>query len=99
VDDPENQYRPVLLDHVVHDPVLADPEAMERIGKALDRLHGLSPDPTGFRDIGGELLERPADPGSDLRWELLERPSGGGGKLDLVRLQSSSLRLAVRPFA
>ena len=99
MDDPENEYRPVLLDHVVHDPVLADPEAMERIGKALDRLHGLSPDPTGSRGIGGQLVEGPEDPGSDLRWELLEGSSGDGRKLDLVRLQSSSFRLVVRPSA
>lgn len=99
MDDPEDEQHAILLDDVVHDPVVADPEPMKGVRNAPDRLHGLASDPSGLRRIGCELLESPADPGSHLWGQLLERPNGRGGQLDFVGLQPRSSRLVVRPFA
>ncbi len=98
MDDPQRKDHPILLDHVVHDPVVAHAESVERVSRSLDRLHRLPPYPTLFRDVTVQLLERSPDPDLDVAGQLLEGANRGGGQLDLVGSQASSRRFVVRPF-
>jgi len=99
VDDAENEQNPIFLDHVVHDSVVADAEPMEGVGDATDRLDGLAPDSPRSGGVIRELLECGLNPCPRLWRELLQRTLDGGGELDLVRFQSRSFRLVVRPLA
>ena len=99
MDDAENEQNPIFLDHVVHDAVVADAEPMEGVGDTLDSLDGLATDPPWFRGVIRELLDCGSNPCPSLWRELLQRTRGGGGELDLIRFQSRSFRLVVRPLA
>jgi hypothetical protein len=95
VDDAEDQHDPVLVDNVVHDPVVADPQTMERVLGSLDGLDGLAPDALGFRRIRRELAQGLSDALPDLGRQLLERPDGCRRQLDEVGAQERSSRLVV----
>jgi hypothetical protein len=99
VHDAEYQHDAVPVDHVVHDPMVADPQPVERVACSLDRLDRLAPDPAAFRRIGGELLQGLPDPPLEVGRELLEGANGCRRQLDAVGAQSRSSRLVERPFA
>jgi len=71
MDDPKDQHDPVLVEHVVHDAVVAHAQPVEGVAHALDRLDPLSCDPTAGRHVDREPLERTTDAGTHLRGELL----------------------------
>jgi len=75
--DPEDEQNAILDDNVVHHPIVADPEAMERVVYAPDRLDRLPCNPTGPGCAEGELLERPPDAAACSRLEL---PKGTCGR-------------------
>ncbi len=81
-------------ENVVHDPVVADAEPVERIVGAADRLYGLPLDPADLGCVTCKLLERPRDPSANLSIELPERIGNGGAELDAIRVQVRSGRTA-----
>ena len=93
--DPEDEHHALALDHVVHHPVVANPEPVEGVRRPLDRLHGLAADPPRRRGILRELLERARDPRSGRRVQLLECPERGRRELDVVGTQLTSSSLVV----
>jgi len=54
MDEPEDEDHAVLGEHVVHHPVVADAEAVEGVGDALDRLHAFARDAAGLAGTLGE---------------------------------------------
>jgi hypothetical protein len=64
---PEDQHDLLVVQDVVHDSLVANPQAMERVGGPVDRLDGLPADPTGCACTRRELLERRSDPTLDIR--------------------------------
>ena len=97
--DADDEDHSVLLNHVVHHPVVADPQAVERVLRSLDRLDGLAADSSGGGNIGSQLVERPRDPFFEIgRW-LLDSSDRRGRQLNVVRPQRTSLRFVVRPLA
>ena len=99
MDDAEDQHDSVLVDDVVHDPVVADPQTMERVPGPPDGLDGLSSDALGLRRIRRELLQGLPDPLLEVGRELLVDPDRGRRQLGEVRAQARSSRLVERPFA
>ena len=99
MDDAEDKDDAILVDDVVHDPVVAQSQAVERVAHALDRLDRLAADASGLRCIDGELLEGPSDPFLEIGRQLLEGPNRTGRQLDVVGAQSSPLSLVERPLA
>jgi hypothetical protein len=61
VDDPQDQDHVLILDDVVHDPMIADPQPVKGVPRPLDRLDRLPADATGTGDIDRQLLQRLAD--------------------------------------
>ena len=57
MDDPEDEDHPILLDHVVHDPIFTNPQSVERVARPLDRLDGLARDASRSSSICSESLE------------------------------------------
>ena len=57
MDDPEDEDHPILLDHVVHDPIFTNPQSAERVARPLDRLDGLARDASRSSSICSESLE------------------------------------------
>ena len=49
MNDPEHEHDAILLDDVVHDPVIPDLQQVEGVRDTPDRLHGLATDPPGLR--------------------------------------------------
>lgn len=68
--DSEHVHDAILDNDVVHDAVVANPEAVERISGALDRPYLLPADPPGLHGRSGELLEARFDPRSGRRRQL-----------------------------
>ena len=99
MDDAEHQDHSILVDDVVHDPVVAHAQPVERVARALDGLDRLAADATWLRCIDGELLESPSDPFLEVGGQLLEGTNRAGRKLDVEGGQSSSLSRVPRPFA
>lgn len=60
--DPEEMHDAILGDHVVHHPVVADTQAVERIRGALDRPHPLAADAPRRRGGSRKPLETLPDP-------------------------------------
>ena len=92
MDDAEDEQDVVVGDEVVHDPVVADAEAVERVRLSADRLHLVAADAAGSGCCGGELLKAAAN--SLPRWRWLERALGGRCELDLVRAAQARSRSA-----
>jgi len=78
VNDAEYEHDPIVLDHVVHDTVVADPKPVKGVRDATDRLHALSADPSRLRRILRELLERGSDAPLRFRGQVLQRANRGG---------------------
>ena len=97
--DAEHEDDPILLDHVVHDPMVADAKAMERVAGALDRLDRLASDSPRFAGAHGEFGQCFGDPRAIFGLEFAERFRSGRGDLDSVCRQASSSSLTVRPLA
>jgi len=57
VDDAEHEHHAVLVDHVVHEPVIADPEPMEPV-PGPDGGRGQL-DAAGVQDRSSRLVVRP----------------------------------------
>jgi len=97
--DPEDEHHLVVLDGVVHDPVVTHTQSMEGIASALDRCDGPARDAARLRCISSELLERATQPLAQLRDELGDRLRRRRTELDPVWDQASSERSVVRPLA
>jgi len=98
VDDPEHEQNAVLGHEVVHDAVIADAQAVERVRLTADRLYLLAADPATRPGGGGELLESCANPLPLGRWELQVGALGRGRETYLVGVaQSSSSSGVERP--
>jgi hypothetical protein len=54
MDDPEDKDDAVLVDDVVHHPIVADPKTVERVGCAPDGLDALARDAAGFACMLGK---------------------------------------------
>ena len=70
MDDAEHMEHTVAVDHVVHDAVVADAEAVKRVGGALNRPDALAADPSGYRRSRGKALETSPDARSNLSRKL-----------------------------
>jgi hypothetical protein len=66
MDDAEHKNHLVFADDVVHHPVIADAESVERVRESSDGLDCLTADQTGSRSILSKLLEWVGDPRSNL---------------------------------
>lgn len=86
MDDAEDEEDAVVGDEVVHDPVVADAEAVEGVGLAADRLHFLAADAAGSGCCFGEVFEASADPLPKRRRQLLIGAFGARGESDLERV-------------
>ena len=86
--DAQDQDHPVIRDHVVHDPVVADAQAVEWITRTPDGLDGLATDPAGLRDAERQLLELLPDPRSLVRCQFRVCPDRAGRQPDLIHAQS-----------
>jgi hypothetical protein len=78
VNDAEDEHDPIVRDHVVHDPVVADPKPVEGVRDATDRLYALSADPSRLRRILREPLEGGSDAPLRVRSQLLQRENRSG---------------------
>lgn len=99
MDDAEDEEDPIVFDRVEHDPVVPDPEALERVARTVDRLdrpgtHGAAP-----AELIGEPQQRHPDASLNLSGELLERGDRGGRELDSIGGQARLSRVVVRPAA
>lgn len=99
MNDAEHEDDAVPVEKVVHDPVVADPQPVEGIVHAANRLYGLPFDASDLRRVTRKLLERPSDPSANLGVELPERLLRRGAELDAIRVQVRSDRVTVRPSA
>ena len=95
--DPEDENDAIFVDHVVHDSVVTNPEAVERIRDTPDGLHLLAPDTLAGRRLLREPFERFAQPGADIIGQLPEGLCGRWCKLDLISRQRRSRSRVVRP--
>src|SRR5688572_31548055 len=82
----------VPVENVVHDPVVADPQPVERIVRAANRFYGLPLDSADPGCVTCKLLEGPRDSSANLSIELPERLGCGGAELDAIRVQVRSGR-------
>ena len=57
MDEAKYKDHPILLDHVVHDPIFTYPQSVERVTRPLDRLDCLARDASGLGSIYSRLLE------------------------------------------
>ena len=99
MDDPEDEDHPILLDHVVHDPIFTHPQSVERVTRPLDRLDRFARDASRSGTICSKLLEGSGYPLLEIGRELLEGTDRAGRKFDLVRTQRTSFRPVVRALA
>ena len=97
MEDAEDEDHAIFSDDVVHDPVIAHSDPVERIARALDGLGGLAAGATRLRRVRRESLESLVDPFLEVRGQLLEGPSGAWRKIDVEGDQSRSLSLVDRP--
>jgi hypothetical protein len=99
VDDAEYVEDTILDDDVVHHAVVADAQAVERIGGSLDRPHLLATDAARSCDGNGKLLKAPPDPRLHRSRQLPVGARGRRRKQYLVRLgQPVSRSGRERPF-
>ena len=98
MNDAEDKDHPVFVDGVVHHPVVADAESVERVAHAVERLDGLAADSTRLAGVSSQHLKRLLRSQTDLGRQLLEGSGGRRPELDAICGQTSSLRLIVRPF-
>ena len=96
--DAEHEDHAVGLDDVVHDPVVPDPEAVKRVGNAVDRLDGLAGDPLRPVSGAGKVEQGIRDANPYLGWQLAQCLRSSRGDLDPVGGQSMSSRRTVRPL-
>jgi len=85
MDDAEHEEDAVVREQVVHDPVVADAEAMEGVRLSADRLDLLAADAAGSGGLPGELLEVGVDPLPDPCRQLPVGALGGRREPDVVR--------------
>ncbi len=95
--DAEDQNDAVFVDHVVHDPVVTNLEAMERIRDTLDRFHLLATDTPAGRRLLRKPFERLAKPGAEVIGQLPEGPGSRRRQLDLIGRQRRSFSRVERP--
>lgn len=95
--DAEDENDAVFVDHVVHDAVVTNPEAMERVRDTPDGLHLLATDTPAGRRLLREPFERLAKPGADIIGQLPEGPGSRRRQLDLIGRQRRSLSRVARP--
>ena len=99
MDEAKYKDHPILLDHVVHDPIFTYPQSVERVTRPLDRLDRFARDASRSGTICSKLLEGSGYPLLEIGRELLEGTDRAGRKFDLVGTQRTSFRPVVRPLA
>ena len=97
--DAEDEDDAGLVDDVVHDAVVADPQPVEGIAGTMHGLHGLAFDSADLRRTARELLERQSDPSTNAGFSLPEGLCRRGTELDAICVQVRSDRATVRPSA
>src|SRR5436309_10640674 len=97
MDDREDENDAIFVDHVVHDSVVTNPEAVERIRDTPDGLHLLATDTLAGRRLLREPFERLAKPGAHVLGQLPEDPRSRRRQLDLIWGQRRSRSRVVRP--
>jgi len=95
--DPDDENDAVFVDHVVHDAVVTNPEAVERIRDTSDGLHLLATDTLAGGRLLREPFERIAKPGAGIIGQLPEGPDSRRCQLDLIGRQRRSRSRVVRP--
>ena len=99
MDDAEHVEDAILGNHVVHDTVVANTEAVKRVGCSLNRPYSLSTDTSGYRGSPGKPLEASLDSHLNRSRELQVGARGRRRKQHLVRVaQLSSRNGRERPF-
>jgi hypothetical protein len=99
MDDAQYQDHAIALDDVVHDSIVTDAEAVERVTHALNGLDFLASHPSFGCDVGCQRLERPPNPVPRLSRQLPEGASSRRPELNAIDAQGSSERLFDRPVA
>lgn len=94
--DPEDENDAIFVDHVVHDSVVTDPEAVERIRDTSDGLHLLAADTLASRRLFREPFERLAKLEEGIGGQLPEGPGSRRRQLDLIGCQRRSRSRVVR---
>jgi hypothetical protein len=87
MDDAEHEQHALVFDHVVHDAMIADSEAVEAVALALDRLRGLS---STARPSPGGAPQRDSDTASRIGRQLAELACGARREANVVGQSSSS---------
>lgn len=67
MDHAEHEDHLILVDDVIHHPVVANAKPMKRISESLNCLDRLTADPTWLRSVFGEFLQGFDDPTANLR--------------------------------
>jgi hypothetical protein len=98
VHDAKDEDHRILVDDVVHDPVVSDPKSVERVADTPDGLDGLAADASLVRSVTRQPLERAPNPCPDLIRQLLESSDRGWCQLDPIGVQPKPFRLVVRPL-
>jgi len=57
MDEAKYKDHPILLDHVVHDPISTYPQSVERVTRPLDRLDCLARDASRSGSVCSKFLE------------------------------------------
>ncbi len=57
MDDAQDQYDAIGVEHVVHDAVVTNPQSMEGVGGPVQRLDGLSFDPVWLGHVTRQLFK------------------------------------------
>lgn len=92
MDNTQDEHDLILLEDVVHDAVVADPQPVEGVAGAMHRLHSLPLDAADLRHVRCELLQRPSHTSPNVGLELPEGLRGGRAELDAIRVQFRSSR-------
>ena len=99
MNDPKDEDDTVLVNHVEHEPVVADAETMEGVGSTPDGLHALALDPTRLCRAGGKPLECFPKSRPDRGRQLCVGALRGGREVNRVGLgQPRSSSVFVRPL-
>ncbi len=73
MDDAKHEQHPLVVDHVVHNAIVADPESMEGVSHAANCLDRLAWYALWACDIAGQAMERLLDSLLNIGRQLLER--------------------------
>ena len=99
MDDAQDQDDSIFVDHVVHDPVIADAQSMKGVSHTADGLDRLATDTPGLGDVRRELQQTQPDPRSRFGIKLLEDLGRRRRQPDVVGGQTRVSSATARPPA